>query len=732
MSKPIRIYSYSIGTCLALLLAYWLRHGAPVLHPAQFAPLLAMAILGEEIVVLQRQRAGNPALSFSAPAHVAAAILLGPLSAAGVAVGGVIVADGLRPASRKFLVLNASMFGLATWASSAVYHATANVSGDLSHPSFPALVAVVGLVATRYVVTSLVLGGGHVLVTGRSPAFVLGQTFAGELESSLAEGSVGVLIAIAFLPGHWVVLPLLLPLVVTLYRAKAIFEQLKKETHEALDAVATVIDERHPTTAEHTGRVAALVRRFVETLKLPEAAADRLVVAARFHDIGKIAVDVATLSKVGRLTDEELAGIRRHPRLSARLLSPFHFAREIARYVEYHHERFDGRGYYSIENDAIPIESHVLIAADSFDAMTSPRPYRPALTIEEAVSELLDKSGSHFHPQVARAFAAIILEEPLESRLDREEIWSLRDQFSRPFKLPGRLRYPDWRLAATVLGSLALALGWIRSVPTAVPAAVAAASVIAATLWLRRFSRIRGRQRLAQNALDAGASVEVTLATSEIANGFVWLEPDAANLGYEITSSGGKIASDDLSGVRDCANRDDEAVNVDLASGCRLVLSAASRRGHRLALLIDRNPPAAVEKLCERICAAAVSERETTPVRLVAVSDSAGSHRTVALSVELGGFEAVRAAAGHLVANRIVADAERRLRSLLRESDQVQRVGDDRFEIVVQLREAQDADAVRARIVAELSKLELPRRAAPLAPRIELTALEAAAEGGGA
>jgi hypothetical protein len=580
------------------------------------------------------------------------------------------------------------------------------------------------------VVTSLILGGGYVIVTDRSPAFVLGETFGGELESSLAEGSVGVLIAIAFLPGHWIVLLLLLPLVVALYRAKAIFEQLKKETHEALEAVATVIDERHPTTAEHTDRVAGLVRQFVEALRLPEAAADRLVVAARFHDIGKIAVDASTLSKVGRLTDEELAGIRRHPRLSARLLSPFHFAREIARYVEYHHERYDGRGYYSIENHAIPIESHVLIAADSFDAMTSPRPYRPALTIEEAVGELLDKSGSHFHPQVARAFAAIILEEPLESRLASEEIRALRDQFSRPFKLPGRLQAPDWRLAATVFGSLALALAWTPAVPAAAPSVFACASFLSATLWLKRFASIRRRRRLAQKALDAGASVEVTLATSGIANGFAWLEPDAANLGYEITSTGGQIGTDELSEICDCANRDHDALSADLASGCRLVLSAASPTGHRFALVLEHDPPGAVEDLGRRIAGSAISGPQPAPVRLVAVSGSRGSHSAVALSVELGGFEAVRTAAGHLVANRMVADAERRLRVLLRASDQIQRVGDDRFKIVVELKDSQDADAVRDRIAAELSKLELPRRAAPLAPRIELTELDATAESG--
>jgi GGDEF domain-containing protein len=146
--------------------------------------------------------------------------------------------------------------------------------------------------------------------------------------------------------------------------------------------------------------------------------------------------------------------------------------------------------------------------------------------------------------------------------------------------------------------------------------------------------------------------------------------------------------------------------------------------------VLDRDPPRAVEEICERICASATSEQQAAPLRLVAGSSFKGPQQAVALVVELGGFEGVRTAAGHLVANRMVADAERRLRSLLRDSDQIQKVGDDRFKIVLQLPNAQDVEAVKRRIADELNKLELPRRAAPLNPRIELTDLEAAAGGG--
>src|SRR4029077_14360851 len=105
--------------------------------------------------------------------------------------------------------------------------------------------------------------------------------------------------------------------------------------------------------------------------------------------------------------------------------------REISEFAALHHERWDGTGYFGVDGHSIPIEAHVLVAADSYDAMTSARPYRRPLSREEAVAELLDKSGAQFHPGVARAFAAVILEEPLRDRFSESELTELRKSFAR-------------------------------------------------------------------------------------------------------------------------------------------------------------------------------------------------------------------------------------------------------------------------------------------------------------
>src|SRR5204862_6165467 len=104
-------------------------------------------------------------------------------------------------------------------------------------------------------------------------------------------------------------------------------------------------------------------------LGLPFSDIDRLRWAARLHDLGKAAADAWLFRKEGRLGGAEWAALRRHPRLSARLMQRFEFAAGQARAVEFHHERFDGQGYYGIAGDALPLASHFLIVADSFDAM---------------------------------------------------------------------------------------------------------------------------------------------------------------------------------------------------------------------------------------------------------------------------------------------------------------------------------------------------------------------------
>ena len=220
--------------------------------------------------------------------------------------------------------------------------------------------------------------------------------------------------------------PLLLPLLVAVYRAHARSSALRAETDVALRRLADIVDERDPSTFDHSHRVGELVRDLTRALKLSERDVETLSRAGRLHDLGKVMVDRSVLQKPGALDDDEFAQVRLHPAVSARLLGTFGFAREEARAVEMHHERFDGRGYYGVPVDDIPLSAHCLILADSWDAMTSDRPYRPGMSPEVAATRIEEALGTQFHPILGRVFLAVQAGRRPEDVADAVQLMGLR------------------------------------------------------------------------------------------------------------------------------------------------------------------------------------------------------------------------------------------------------------------------------------------------------------------
>jgi len=133
-----------------------------------------------------------------------------------------------------------------------------------------------------------------------------------------------------------------------------------------------------------------------------------IALGAELHDIGKIGVSEAVLNKPGKLTDAEYRHIMEHPTIGARIIEPLMRDAPIAlAIVRHHHERLDGKGFPDgLKGDLIPLEVRIVTVADSFDAMTSVRPYRPAMSIEKAMEELQVWKGRQFAPDVVDALVA--------------------------------------------------------------------------------------------------------------------------------------------------------------------------------------------------------------------------------------------------------------------------------------------------------------------------------------
>jgi putative nucleotidyltransferase with HDIG domain len=184
-------------------------------------------------------------------------------------------------------------------------------------------------------------------------------------------------------------------------------------------ALVRAIDAKDAHTRGHSERVARLARLLAQAAELGADLAERAYLCGLVHDIGKIGVPEAILAKAGRLDDAERDAIREHPEIGHRILRQIPQLREVLPGVLDHHERWDGTGYpNACSGGTISLLGRVIAIADSVDAMTSSRVYRPACTIDQARLEVARCAGTHFDPDLARAFLAIPVDE-LESCLQR-------------------------------------------------------------------------------------------------------------------------------------------------------------------------------------------------------------------------------------------------------------------------------------------------------------------------
>jgi diguanylate cyclase (GGDEF)-like protein/putative nucleotidyltransferase with HDIG domain len=181
-------------------------------------------------------------------------------------------------------------------------------------------------------------------------------------------------------------------------------------------ALAEALDVREVTTSHHSQTVGRYAELIAREIGLGPVIAERVRLAGMLHDIGKIAVSNMLLTKPDPLTEDEWIEVRRHAEIGARILANARLG-DIGEWVLAHHERPDGDGFpFGIANGDIPLEARILAVADSYEAMTSDRPYRDAMSPEDAQEELQRCAGSQFDPRVVDAFIAA-LGKPRERRL---------------------------------------------------------------------------------------------------------------------------------------------------------------------------------------------------------------------------------------------------------------------------------------------------------------------------
>src|SRR5581483_6942754 len=192
-------------------------------------------------------------------------------------------------------------------------------------------------------------------------------------------------------------------------------EDLKRAANEnralfmgSIQMLAGAVDEKDPYTRGHSDRVTRYSLLIAKEMKLPSSFLEVLQVSAQLHDVGKIGIEDHILKKPGALTEEEFEVMKTHTTKGANILRPVTQLAEMLPGIELHHEALDGRGYpYGLQGDQIPLLPRVIAVADTFDALTTNRPYQQAHTPEQALEIIKNIAGKRLDPEAVNALLAV-------------------------------------------------------------------------------------------------------------------------------------------------------------------------------------------------------------------------------------------------------------------------------------------------------------------------------------
>jgi diguanylate cyclase (GGDEF)-like protein/PAS domain S-box-containing protein len=181
-----------------------------------------------------------------------------------------------------------------------------------------------------------------------------------------------------------------------------------------INTIISTLHEKNPREEQHSKRVSEICQNIGKAIGLSEIEVRKMKVVGLLHDIGKIAIEEHILNKAGRLTEQEWEQMKRHSDIGYRIISTSHEMLDIAHCILAHHERWDGTGYpQGIKGEAIPMLSRIIAIADAYDAMTSRRTYRKAVSDEAAKAEIARNGGTQFDPEIAKIFVEMAHEKTI-------------------------------------------------------------------------------------------------------------------------------------------------------------------------------------------------------------------------------------------------------------------------------------------------------------------------------
>lgn len=346
-------------------------------------------------------------ITVSSTLDYAAIALFGPVPAALVEVVSTLITQlAIARRSPHKVLFNVGLFLITILAAGSVFQWL----GGMEAATLAELILPLGACGLVYFAVNT--GGVSIVVgltEGPSPWRVWQKTYSWTLFHLVCFVPLGALIVVVYrvvgIPG---VMLFLLPLLLARYTFK-MYSDMRQVHIETVRALTSAIDASDPFTRGHSDRVLKYATAIARKLGISERQVEAIQYASLLHDIGKIGIQHDVLLKPGALTEEEWEEMKSHPQTGARIVADLHFLKGAHEVVKHHHERFDGGGYpEGLRGNEIPLEARIVNAADALDAMLSDRPYRDALPIDVAKSELLNGAGTQFDPDVVKALLSVI------------------------------------------------------------------------------------------------------------------------------------------------------------------------------------------------------------------------------------------------------------------------------------------------------------------------------------
>jgi HD-GYP domain-containing protein (c-di-GMP phosphodiesterase class II) len=372
--------------------------------------LLVTTVVAEVLDVSFPQAGQTFNVSVSAAFCFAAGLTIGPV------LGGIVAAlahiiDGVY-ARRQAIktTVNSAGIGLSTIASAALYFALADPA-ESPIGSYQNLLAVF-LAGTAY---ALINAGSLAIivapVVGISPLEMFRTNTGGLHVELLTLVTLGGVIPVLVSENPLSIFLLIVPMLLGPYTAFKGIQRAHHETRVAMEGLADALERRDAYTYRHSIRVTEYVRTILGAMpQIPPFTAEAIIAAAHVHDLGKVGSRDGSLKKPGELSIEERQEIEQHAAIGADIVSRLEAYTLSVDTIRHHHERWDGTGYPDgLEGERIPLGARIIAVADAFDAMTSDRVYRPALSIADALAELRKGRGTQFDPQIVDLFETAIV-----------------------------------------------------------------------------------------------------------------------------------------------------------------------------------------------------------------------------------------------------------------------------------------------------------------------------------